>query len=84
MRLAERTVTDLSGKLILARTSKSEALRDFRIEKESLEVRISEQKALIEKLQQRLHQSPPELLAAHKQARIYRSYIPLHKIRSKP
>eukprot|EP00210_Caulerpa_lentillifera_P001496 g1434.t1 len=67
LRLAEKSITDLSTKLILCQETKTKNLKCHTAEKQNLEKRITEQKHTIQNLQQQLHQRPTALASAEHQ-----------------
>ena len=77
LRLAEKSITDLTTKLMMWREGKTEEMLQLKSEKENVEMRLSEHKQTIHRLQQKLHQTPPELATAQKQVQSTReSYVP--------
>lgn len=64
LRLAEKSITDLSTKLILSQEKAAKNLSCFTAERQNLERRINEHKNTIQDLQRQLDQRPTVLTSA--------------------
>ena len=78
LRLAEKSITDLTTRLMKIKESESRDIQHFNAEKKNLEQRIAEQNQTIHKLQERLQQPCPELRAAQKQVHLCIHLSPFH------